>query len=447
MSQEFAKSVVSQEESCQIIPENLLKVEIQETQEEFEMGTTDSEMNQNIWDTSHSKPLAMSSLLGCKTEVDTLNRSSLQTYTKHFKFAQEDCKKEDVLKEQFIKTEVKAMDMECAQDPVETSWKIQNLQDQEIKDETLDNFQEEIIMNHEKLGNFRCKLCLQVFPTKNSKEKHLRNDHEQTKSFSCEFCGKMFVKRYHMTAHVKTVHEKIRDFLCEFCDKTFVKKQSLKVHLQIHTGERPFQCQDCGLGFREKLEMTEHRIKHSETDDFKCVECSKQLNSRDSLYQHVYRNHRIAFSEFTCTICGKQFNQRAHLENHEKYHFDENGILLQNVDMFKCNMCEKFFKYENNLNTHMRSHTEGKQQCSICGKYYTTARGLREHITVKHEKISRFKCLLCGKAFVKESSLEIHKKTHLKPIHCEICNQSYKSNNSLVKHKQKEHAEYISEGF
>jgi len=430
MSQAFSKPFLIQDEACQIIPQNLLKVEIQDTQEEFKEGALDSDMiirSPNVWDASISNSPGINSLLGSNTE--------------------DHLKKEELLEEQFIKTELQGHDFEEVNDFGETSWVNQDLQDQKIKDEAGEGIQNESKKEHKNLGNFRCKICPMVFSTRNSKEKHLRNDHEQIKSFNCEFCGKMFVKRYHMIAHVKTVHEKIRDFLCEFCDKSFVKKQSLKVHLQLHKGERPYQCQDCGLGFKEKIEMTEHRIKHSATDDFKCVECSKQLNSRDSLYQHVYRNHRIAFSEFSCTICGKQFNQRAHLENHEKNHFDANGILLENFDVFTCNLCEKVFKYENNLNTHMRSHTEGKQQCFVCGKYYTTARGLREHITVKHEKISKFKCLLCGKAFVKESSLEIHKKTHLKPIHCEICNQSYKSNNSLVKHKQKEHPQYSSYGF
>ena len=143
-------------------------------------------------------------------------------------------------------------------------------------------------------------------------------------------------------------------------------------------------------------------------------------------------------------MCGKQFNQQKQLENHEKDHLDENGDFLHNLDIFTCTVCEKDFKYENNLKTHMKLHTEEKLQCGECGKYYTTPRGLKEHITIKHERISKFKCTVCGKAFVKESNLETHKATHLKPIRCDICSQGYKSENSLMKHKKKEHPQYDS---
>ena len=117
---------------------------------------------------------------------------------------------------------------------------------------------------------------------------------------------------------------------------------------------------------------------------------------------------------------------------------------MNNLDTFTCSFCQKVFKYANNLKTHMKSHVEGKVQCFECGKYYTTARGLKEHIAIKHERISKFKCTVCGKAFAKECGLQVHSATHLKPIQCDICNQGYKSESSCMKHKEKEHPQYNS---
>ena len=111
-------------------------------------------------------------------------------------------------------------------------------------------------------------------------------------------------------------------------------------------------------------------------------------------------------------------------------------------DVFSCDICEKEFKYQTNLTTQMKLLSEGKVPCFVCGKQYTSARGLREHITLKHKRISKFKCLVCGKAFAKANHLEVHNATHLKPIKCEVCSQGYKTETSLMRHMEKEHSEH-----
>ena len=68
----------------------------------------------------------------------------------------------------------------------------------------------------------------------------------------------------------------------------------------------------------------------------------------------------------------------------------------------------------------MKLHSEGKVPCFACGNQYTSARGLREHITLKHERIRKFKRLVCGKAFARANQLEVHNATHLKPMKCEV---------------------------
>ena len=60
------------------------------------------------------------------------------------------------------------------------------------------------------------------------------------------------------------------------------------------------------------------------------------------------------------------------------------------------------------MTTKIKLHSEGKVPCFACDKQYTSARGLREHITLKHKRISKFKCLVCGKAFARANHLEVH---------------------------------------
>ena len=49
---------------------------------------------------------------------------------------------------------------------------------------------------------------------------------------------------------------------------------------------------------------------------------------------------------------------------------------------------------------------------------------------------------MCGKAFARAKQLEVHNSTHLKAGQCEICNQGYLSETSLMKHRIKEHSQY-----
>ena len=56
----------------------------------------------------------------------------------------------------------------------------------------------------------------------------------------------------------------------------------------------------------------------------------------------------------------------------------------------------------------MKSHVEGKVLCFECVKYCVTARDLKEHIAIEHERIRKFKWTVCGKAFAKECGLQVH---------------------------------------
>ena len=105
-------------------------------------------------------------------------------------------------------------------------------------------------------------------------------------------------------------------------------------------------------------------------------------------------------------------------------------------------ICEKDFKYQFNLTTHMKLHSEEKVPCFVCGKQYTSARGLKDHIILTHKRISKFKCHVCGIAFANANPLEVHNVTHMNPFKCEVCSQGYQTETSLMRHKEKEHSEY-----
>lgn len=47
---------------------------------------------------------------------------------------------------------------------------------------------------------------------------------------------------------------------CPLCNKTFARRGNLKVHMNIHTGERPFQCNICFKRFFTKSNLKSHLV-------------------------------------------------------------------------------------------------------------------------------------------------------------------------------------------
>ena len=240
-----------------------------------------------------------------------------------------------------------------------------------------------------------------------------------------------------LTLSLRNNHNR-KPHVCEFCDKEFIQERDFERHSKMHFDHRAYLCRICWHSFGERSEMTEHRDKHAKVKEFQCVECFKEFESKRNLSNHVYKNHRI-FKEVPCSICGILYKSANDLKKHEEYHEGLHENDVANQGPYTCRVCGKVLKHQTSLTTHMRLHMGEKFQCSVCGKEYTSKRGLKDHIVIKHERKGRFKCQLCGKAFADQTPFDVHKTTHLKPLKCQVCQQGYKTEMSLKRHNEKEH--------
>ena len=72
---------------------------------------------------------------------------------------------------------------------------------------------------------------------------------------------------------------------------------------------------------------------------------------------------------------------------------------------YPCDICEKTFTRNRNLNEHKRVVHEGKNIfCELCGKSQSTKNGLNKHMKI-HEGQRNYKCDYCGKSFFRFCAL------------------------------------------
>uniref|UniRef100_A0A8C5MHT8 C2H2-type domain-containing protein n=1 Tax=Leptobrachium leishanense TaxID=445787 RepID=A0A8C5MHT8_9ANUR len=80
--------------------------------------------------------------------------------------------------------------------------------------------------------------------------------------------------------------------------------------------------------------------------------------------------------------------------------------------MYPCSDCGKAFNRESHLNLHLRTHTgEKPYTCPECGKSFSQKSHLRRHHSV-HTGVKQYGCIECGITFMRKSDLVQHQISH-----------------------------------
>ena len=109
----------------------------------------------------------------------------------------------------------------------------------------------------------------------------------------------------------------------------------------------------------------------------------------------------------------------------------ERSVAMSNANKsYKCQICDRNFKYSSRLITHNRIHTgEKPYRCKVCGQSFNQSNHLAHHVLI-HTGEKPFKCSACDKCFRQKTTLTTHMLIHtgVKPFKCFECEKCFHRN-------------------
>jgi len=241
------------------------------------------------------------------------------------------------------------------------------------------------------------------------------------------------------------------ELTCEVCNKSFPAIYKLKIHKLTHSDSFPFMCANCGKGFNNKYKMHAHEKKLSCKDPMAnqltptkaqpapkpvkvlpCDFCDLNFSLVRELKRHIQSVHR-AKPPIVCIHCNTVCRSQKTLITHLKaVHNDfENGL------KFRCAVCGKRFLKLSSLEDHQVRHESVRHfACMFCPKRCAIKQDLDRHLR-SHSGEASLVCQYCSREFVHRTTYINHVRRHIgeRPYHCRPCGKQFGTLNILKKHQ------------
>lgn len=272
------------------------------------------------------------------------------------------------------------------------------------------------------------------FLTFNKKKKPVKRFYSC--KFTCPICNKHFVSDYFLKRHIlKHVNQKVE---CKICENTFKSKFFLSEHVKmchILKENSYVPCEICGRCFIDPKKMDRHLQTHLTKA---CQLCNKSFVSQHHYDSHMQRHvSKLRLLKQrrsqTCSFCEKECSNDNELSVHV------NKVHLQ-IKPYSCDMCERQFYTESNLNSHKKVHSLfSKESCEFCGKILKCRNDLVIHVR-KHIGVQPHACLICSQTFYSSGRVKAHMSSyHGGAFCCKLCKQTFRTKNGLKHHINRAH--------
>nr|CAD7447378.1 unnamed protein product [Timema bartmani] len=175
------------------------------------------------------------------------------------------------------------------------------------------------------------------------------------------------------------------------------------------------------LALMEPDNQEKENIEKPLKDSLKTEENCNSLHNLD----HIY----------CCPECSKTFLKKNNFNQHLGTHYVDQ-------QKFICSVCGLSFAWKSTMNKHMTTiHSDypiPKLSCETCGKQYSTATQVQDHVRRDHNKERPHMCKTCNKTFYKKCDLKIHERTHTqeRPYICETCGKRFYHVSHMIRHER-----------
>ncbi|KAH8377619.1 hypothetical protein KR093_006269 [Drosophila rubida] len=297
---------------------------------------------------------------------------------------------------------------------------------------------------HDPAAPYCCNYCQLRLATRPALIAHIRELHDAERPYVCAHCNKGFVRRSDLKKHT-IVHTGVRPFSCNVCSKSFSRNTNLTKHLRIHSSVKPFVCQKCPRSFQTPLELIKHTRSHAEVKPFQCGRCSASFTRRDKLLMHqqvhtkrdAEQQQQTARLQLNMPPEQVQMPLHPYVETEQQlpYVYQQSQQLqsqsqpqllhsqLQPQQLhpksrstpkltrsFRCDVCDKGFQRERDLQRHRALHMDTLFACKLCGQGFNRREQLQRHELEAHGP--SYTCAICCITFLHQAELETHQKVH-----------------------------------
>ncbi|XP_017793662.1 PREDICTED: zinc finger protein 664-like [Habropoda laboriosa] len=262
---------------------------------------------------------------------------------------------------------------------------------------------------------------------------------EEVEYVQCSQCGIVFEDMKYFIDHMNVEHEAQMHY-CQYCKLVYHgKEKEFEEHLSIHNDELK--------------DATENEV-------LKCVNKTRKGDKPSTV--GVEKSSTVGVKKpstvdvanplyYTCNFCERIFTRKPELKKHMHTHSnriqnsDESELVdkaKQIIDdrvSYKCDMCKKFIFTKRGFLRHIRVHSDKRPcKCDLCGKSYRIEQDLARHIRDVHERLKKYNCDICGRAFANKGSKDDHRRIHTgeRPYACEYCPKMFRTLNSIYIHNR-----------
>ncbi|XP_076389684.1 uncharacterized protein LOC100882515 isoform X9 [Megachile rotundata] len=213
---------------------------------------------------------------------------------------------------------------------------------------------------------------------------------------------------------------------------------------------------DCSAKLQSNPQQ-EDLYKKLHDGTYTCDICQTTFEQKSKILRHITSKHSF-HRPFKCQTCDKTFKYKCDLKAHKLVHQEVDSSLLHCCDKcdyrtktknnlkshyirrhtddykFACEHCGKRFKMEWDLKFHVGTHSNSQHMCDVCGKFYTSNYSLYKHRKVAHLNEYKFQCSVCNKRLLTQENLDNHMQQHSRTYECKDCGKVFASKRYLATH-------------